>query len=81
MSEPAEASELEHVGSDMAKAFQELARGEKTASALENRLTNIESRIEQLLASIEEKGDDGQGLPKSIGESAHDREEPMATKK
>jgi len=30
-------------------------RGEKTASALENRLTDIESRIDQLLASIEEK--------------------------
>ena len=30
-------------------------RGEKTASALESRLTDIESRIDQLLASIEEK--------------------------
>jgi hypothetical protein len=30
-------------------------RGEKTASALESRLTDIESRIEQLLASIEDK--------------------------
>jgi len=58
-----------------------LARGEKTASALENRLTDIESRIEQLLASIEEKDGDGQGLPKTTGDSAHDQEEPMATKK
>ena len=30
-------------------------RGERTASALESRLTDIESRIDQLLASIEDK--------------------------
>lgn len=48
---------MEHIGSDMAQAFQELAKGEKTASALESRLTDIESRIDQLLASIDKEGD------------------------
>jgi len=41
------------LNSEMAKAFQELAHGERTASALETKLDGIESRIEQLLASME----------------------------
>jgi len=41
------------LNSEMAKAFQELDHGEKTASALESKLDGIESRIDQLLASIE----------------------------
>ena len=39
-----------------------LTRGEKTASALESRLTDIESRIDQLLASIEEKRNEHDSL-------------------
>ncbi|GAB7345393.1 hypothetical protein MBLNU457_3735t1 [Dothideomycetes sp. NU457] len=35
---------------DLAKAFQELAKGEQTATALENHLTALEARIEALLA-------------------------------
>ncbi|KAJ9626595.1 hypothetical protein H2203_004228 [Taxawa tesnikishii (nom. ined.)] len=35
---------------DFAKALQELAKGERTAAALENHLTNLEARIEELLA-------------------------------
>lgn len=42
------------IGSELAKAFEELAKGEKTASALENRLDDIESRIDQLLKSVEQ---------------------------
>ncbi|KAI7170340.1 hypothetical protein KC343_g6075 [Hortaea werneckii] len=38
---------------DLAKAFQELARGEQTASALEDQLTSMEARIEELLARAE----------------------------
>jgi len=41
------------LNSEMAKAFQELTHGERTASALETKLDDIESRIEQLLASME----------------------------
>ena len=35
------------------QAFQELARGERTATALENQLSAMESRIEELLAQAE----------------------------
>ncbi|KAL8999276.1 MAG: hypothetical protein Q9169_001821 [Polycauliona sp. 2 TL-2023] len=38
---------------DIAKAFQELARGEQAASAMENQLTALEQRIDALLASAE----------------------------
>ncbi|KIV77932.1 hypothetical protein PV11_09704 [Exophiala sideris] len=41
------------LNSELAKAFQELAHGERTASALESKLDGIESRIEQLLATME----------------------------
>ncbi|KEF62770.1 uncharacterized protein A1O9_00743 [Exophiala aquamarina CBS 119918] len=41
------------LNSEMAKAFQELAKGESTASALEAKLDGIEDRIDQLLASME----------------------------
>ncbi|TKA25841.1 hypothetical protein B0A50_05596 [Salinomyces thailandicus] len=38
---------------DLAKAFQELARGERTATALENQLSSMEAKIEELLARAE----------------------------
>jgi len=36
------------------QAFQELAKGEQTAAALESHLTSLEARIEQLLAQANE---------------------------
>ncbi|KAI2636011.1 hypothetical protein GGS21DRAFT_60406 [Xylaria nigripes] len=38
---------------EMAKAFSDLARGEQQATTLEANLTKLESRLEELLASIE----------------------------
>ncbi|KAI4191474.1 MAG: hypothetical protein L6R41_000008 [Letrouitia leprolyta] len=38
---------------DIAKALQELARGEQTASAMENQLSALEQKIDALLASAE----------------------------
>lgn len=38
---------------DLAAAFQELAKGERTATALENQLSNMEAKIEALLAQAE----------------------------
>ncbi|KAI1504383.1 hypothetical protein F5X99DRAFT_406101 [Biscogniauxia marginata] len=38
---------------DMAQAFKDLARGEQQAAALEANLTNLESRLDALLASVE----------------------------
>ncbi|KAF7504306.1 hypothetical protein GJ744_002495 [Endocarpon pusillum] len=64
---------------DMAKAFQELARGEQTASALESRLTEVERRIDQLLASVQESTHQVEHhhpdhLPKENGNSSKDAE-------
>lgn len=36
------------------QAFQELSRGEKTATALENQLASMEAKIDALLARAEE---------------------------
>ena len=43
----------------LAQAFQELARGESTASAMESKLTALERRIEELLDAV--GGDEGKG--------------------
>ncbi|KAF4554079.1 Hypothetical protein D9617_5g069550 [Elsinoe fawcettii] len=39
---------------DMAKAFQALAQGEQTATQLENHLTKLEARIEELMKQASE---------------------------
>ncbi|PIA90538.1 hypothetical protein CB0940_10999 [Cercospora beticola] len=39
---------------DLAKAFQELAKGERTATALENQLSAMEAKIEALLEQAEQ---------------------------
>lgn len=37
----------------MAQAYKELTRGEQTASALEANLTNLESKLDAILAALE----------------------------
>lgn len=39
---------------DLAKAFKDLAHGENTALALENHLSKLEQKIEELLAAVED---------------------------
>ncbi|KAI9053782.1 hypothetical protein LZ554_002731 [Drepanopeziza brunnea f. sp. 'monogermtubi'] len=39
---------------DLAQTLQQIARGEKTAEALESNLTSLEKKIDDLLASVEE---------------------------
>ncbi|PSS27839.1 hypothetical protein M430DRAFT_32417 [Amorphotheca resinae ATCC 22711] len=39
---------------DLAQAFAEVARGEKTAQALEAHLSTLEKKIDDLLASFDE---------------------------
>lgn len=41
-------------GEDIAKAFNEIARGERTAAALEESLTSLEKKIDDLLDSFGE---------------------------
>ncbi|KAL9621280.1 MAG: hypothetical protein Q9160_004301 [Pyrenula sp. 1 TL-2023] len=43
----------EHVNADLAQAFKDLAKGEQAASALENRLTSVEQKIDELLERAE----------------------------
>jgi len=47
------------LNSEMAKAFQEITQGEKTASALESKLDGIHRNLDLLLASFEETGHSG----------------------
>lgn len=48
-------------------------RGEQTAAAMENKLTSLEKRIDDLLASVDEKsGDDMQGKAPSARGTAAD---------
>ncbi|KAF2141785.1 uncharacterized protein K452DRAFT_298450 [Aplosporella prunicola CBS 121167] len=37
-------------GADLAQAFKDLARGERTASAMEDHLTALERKIDEMLA-------------------------------
>ncbi|KAI9720948.1 MAG: hypothetical protein M1828_005518 [Chrysothrix sp. TS-e1954] len=40
---------------DLVQAFKDLARGERTASALEQQLSGLEDKIDQLMARAEEE--------------------------
>ncbi|KAL1625972.1 hypothetical protein SLS56_007029 [Neofusicoccum ribis] len=44
---------------DLAQAFKDLARGEQTASTLENHLDALEAKIEELLAAADAQQDAG----------------------
>jgi len=57
------------------QAFQELAKGERTASALENHLTALERKIDELLAQADEeernlskKKSDAESMPRDTGD-------------
>ncbi|KAL9003346.1 MAG: hypothetical protein Q9188_003774 [Gyalolechia gomerana] len=57
---------------DIAKALQELARGEQTASAMENQLSALEQKIDALLASAESQNishEDGQNEAETTDKS------------
>ncbi|QDS67470.1 hypothetical protein FKW77_000906 [Venturia effusa] len=61
---------------EFAKAFKELQKGEQTAAALENHLTSLEKKIDDLLASAEANQStvDGMAEPsKEEAESAEDK--------
>ncbi|KAB5536362.1 hypothetical protein GE09DRAFT_1226427 [Coniochaeta sp. 2T2.1] len=77
--------------SQLAQALQDLARGEQTANALENNLSKLESKLDELLASFEESHDEAGGegdsatkdsaaLPKSAEKGHGDGQEPLEKK-
>ncbi|KAK1009837.1 hypothetical protein LTR54_005633 [Friedmanniomyces endolithicus] len=51
-------ADLAKVGQWFFPAFQELAKGERAAAALENQLTSMEAKIEALLAQAEKEQED-----------------------
>ena len=51
------------------QAFQELAKGERTAAALENQLSQMEERIEALLAQAEREQQEVQDAKSGKGTS------------
>ncbi|TVY94545.1 hypothetical protein LAWI1_G000019 [Lachnellula willkommii] len=68
---------------DLAKVWAELSRGEKTAQALESNLTNLEKKIDALLASVESQheeqvrdgdGDGGATATTSTGGGGDDKD-------
>ncbi|KAF7856069.1 hypothetical protein EAF04_010024 [Stromatinia cepivora] len=61
---------------DVAQAFKELQRGEKTAQMLESNLTNLEKKIDDLLASFEAQESAAQAETKNGSSSnKEDRDE------
>ncbi|EKD19172.1 uncharacterized protein L3040_009387 [Drepanopeziza brunnea f. sp. 'multigermtubi'] len=62
---------------DLAQTLQQIARGEKTAEALESNLTSLEKKIDDLLASFEETErkmlqEQGQGQGQGQGQEAEE---------
>ncbi|KAF1953910.1 hypothetical protein CC80DRAFT_133080 [Byssothecium circinans] len=58
-----------HAEPDFAKAFQELARGERAAAALENHLDSLEKKIEELLAKADEDEKNLKARPETSAET------------
>ncbi|KAM0670674.1 hypothetical protein ACQRIU_001069 [Beauveria bassiana] len=46
---------------DLATAYREITKGEQTAAQLEANLTNLESKLDAMLAAFEQQGGQGQG--------------------
>ncbi|KAB5580524.1 hypothetical protein GE09DRAFT_441029 [Coniochaeta sp. 2T2.1] len=77
--------------SQLAQALQDLARGEQTANALENNLSKLESKLDELLASFEDSHNEADGEqdpptkdsaapPKSAEKDHDDGQEPLEKK-
>ncbi|KAL8744785.1 MAG: hypothetical protein Q9190_003015 [Brigantiaea leucoxantha] len=60
MPSPTQGSDPEAL--DLAQAFQELARGEQTASVMEKQLTTLEQKIDDLLATAESQNARSQSI-------------------
>ena len=60
------------------QAFKELARGESTATALENHLDSLEKKIEEMLAKAEEEEKNRQPQSTPSGSSQSNEDKPVA---
>ncbi|OHE95765.1 hypothetical protein CORC01_08906 [Colletotrichum orchidophilum] len=69
---------------NIAQAYKDLLRGEQAASALEANLTNLEGRLDALLAAFEsaqEPSKDGTVAPPGKGSNEPDSKSQEAAKK
>ena len=69
---------------DLAQAFKDVARGERTASALEQHLDTLEKRIEELLVHAQEnqrniEAGNGQPSPRSSSSPSQENGEAEAS--
>ncbi|KAG5747271.1 hypothetical protein H9Q69_005190 [Fusarium xylarioides] len=54
---------------DMAQAYRDLARGEQAATALENNLSTLESRLDAILAALEAR--ETTQMPAAVAKAAN----------
>ncbi|APA06796.1 predicted protein [Sclerotinia sclerotiorum 1980 UF-70] len=74
--EDAESGDISLSDADVAQAFKELQRGEKTAQMLESNLTDLEKKIDDLLASFEAQESAAQAEARNASSSnKEDRDE------
>ncbi|KAK0516511.1 hypothetical protein JMJ35_001114 [Cladonia borealis] len=52
-SRPIQSAASQDSDADFAQAFKDLAKGERTAAAMESQLTALERKIDDLLASVD----------------------------
>lgn len=62
------------------QAFQELAKGERTATVLENQLSTMEAKIEELLARAEREQQEVQKIRETKSSSGGGKVEPNGSK-
>ncbi|KAM5351682.1 hypothetical protein ACJ41O_004405 [Fusarium nematophilum] len=58
---------------DLAQAYRDLARGEQAATALEANLSNLESKLDAILAALEAKSDPQTTTAAAATAKIHDR--------
>lgn len=68
------------VGDHLAQALKDLARGEQTASALEANLSNLESKLDAILASLGVSAEDLDALDEQQGEQKEGRRDSSGGK-
>ncbi|KAK4105494.1 hypothetical protein N658DRAFT_503627 [Parathielavia hyrcaniae] len=65
---PAPLPSSSSVGDHLAQALRDLARGEQTASTLEANLSNLESKLDEILASLGPSSQDADGPDEENGQ-------------
>ncbi|VUC27139.1 unnamed protein product [Clonostachys rosea] len=83
---PSEPPKAQGDANDLAKAYRELLRGEQAATALEANLSNLESKLDALLAAYEpaettEEAGEGSDAGKASQKTSEKKEDPQDGKK